>query len=53
MNMEEDAVKWLSGLFTYPRVDISEGLEYFGFIINPNGYTRRDWGGFLVRWRRG
>lgn len=49
MNLEEEAMEWLSDMFDYPKVDLLEGLKYLGFIIKPNGYTQRDWGWILSK----
>lgn len=43
LNLEEESMKWILTLFSFPIVELHEGLKYMAFILKPNAYTCKDW----------
>jgi len=36
LDLQEDSMVWLSDMFSFPNVDLADGLKYPCFIIKPN-----------------
>jgi hypothetical protein len=43
--MREEVIQRLSSMFFYKTFDMQEGLKYLGFILKPDSYGKKPWGG--------